>query len=100
MNLRAFAFICIYAGSNAMKPLRRATPLGEKQYHPFRLSFHASLKIGFRKSRVASDGGLIQVRELVKHAHNDWLPFMERHLTRRLFASMLGRIAPLPVPTG
>jgi len=28
MNLRAFAFICIYAGSNTIKPLRRSTPRG------------------------------------------------------------------------
>ncbi len=28
MNLRAFAFICIYVGPNAMKPLRRSTPDG------------------------------------------------------------------------
>jgi len=29
-----------------------------------------------------------------------WLLLAESHLTRRLFASMLGRIWALPVPTG
>jgi hypothetical protein len=30
----------------------------------------------------------------------DNLPVAERHLNRRWFGAMLGRIAPLPVPTG
>ena len=38
--------------------------MGEKQNGPFQLSFNASLKIDFQGSRVASDGGLILVREL------------------------------------
>jgi len=38
--------------------------MGEKQNHPFQLSFNASLKVDFRGSRVTSDGGLILVREL------------------------------------
>ena len=38
--------------------------MGEIQNRPFRLSFNASLKVGFQGSRVTSDGGLILVREL------------------------------------
>jgi hypothetical protein len=38
--------------------------VGEKQNGPFQLSFNASLKIDFQGSRVASDGGLVLVREL------------------------------------
>ena len=38
--------------------------MGEKQNHPFQLSFNASLKVDFQGSRVTSDGGLILVREL------------------------------------
>jgi hypothetical protein len=32
---------------------------------------------------------------LIKHARYDWLLLAESHLTRRLFAGMLGRIAAL-----
>jgi hypothetical protein len=38
--------------------------MGEIQSRRFQLSFNASLKVGFRGSRVTSDGGLILVREL------------------------------------
>jgi hypothetical protein len=38
--------------------------VGEKQNHPFQLSFNPSLKVAFQGSRVTSDGGLILVREL------------------------------------
>jgi hypothetical protein len=37
---------------------------------------------------------------LVKHTRNYWLLLAESHLMRRLFASMLGRIDGLPLPTG
>jgi hypothetical protein len=37
---------------------------------------------------------------LVKHARYYWLLLAESHLTRRLFVSMLRRIAALPLPTG
>jgi hypothetical protein len=37
---------------------------------------------------------------LIKHARYDWLLLAESHLTRRLFAGMLGKIAALPVPAG
>jgi hypothetical protein len=36
----------------------------------------------------------------VKHARYYWLFLAERHLTRRRFGAMLGRIALLPEPTG
>ncbi len=38
--------------------------MGEKQNQPFQLSFNASLKVDFQRSRVTSDGGLILIREL------------------------------------
>ena len=38
--------------------------MGEKQNHPFQISFNASCKVEFEGSRVTSDGGLILVREL------------------------------------
>ena len=47
------------------------------------------------QQRLVKTGG-----RLVKHAHYYWLLLAESHLTRRLFASMLGRIAGLPVPAG
>ena len=37
---------------------------------------------------------------LVKHARYYWLLLAESHMTRRLFASMVGRIEALPLPTG
>ncbi len=37
---------------------------------------------------------------LIKHARYYWLLLAESHLTRRLFASMVRRIAGLPVPAG
>jgi hypothetical protein len=37
---------------------------------------------------------------LVTHARYDWLLLAERHLTQRLFGSMLQRIWVLPVPSG
>jgi hypothetical protein len=39
-------------------------------------------------------------RRLVKHARYYWLLLAESHLTRRLFASMLGRKAGLSLPAG
>jgi hypothetical protein len=37
---------------------------------------------------------------LIKHARYYWLLLAESHLTRRLFASMVRRMAGLPVPAG
>jgi hypothetical protein len=47
------------------------------------------------QQRLVKTGG-----RLVKHARYYWLLLAESHLTRRLFASMLGRIWALPVPAG
>jgi hypothetical protein len=47
------------------------------------------------QQRIVKTGG-----RLVKHARYYWLMLAESHLTRRLFGSMLRRIAALPVPTG
>jgi hypothetical protein len=37
---------------------------------------------------------------LIKHARYYWLLLAESHLTRRLFAGMLDKIAALPLPAG
>jgi hypothetical protein len=37
---------------------------------------------------------------LIKHARYYWLLLAESHLTRRLFGSMVRRIASLPLPAG
>ena len=37
---------------------------------------------------------------LIKHARYYWLLLAESHLTRRLFAGMLAKIAMLPSPAG
>ena len=47
------------------------------------------------QQRLVKTGG-----RLVKHARYYWLLLAEGHLTRRLFASMLGRIEGLPLPSG
>jgi hypothetical protein len=45
------------------------------------------------QQRLVKTGG-----RLIKHARYYWLLLAESHLTRRLFGSMLGRIAALPSP--
>ena len=47
------------------------------------------------QQRLVKTGG-----RLVKHARYYWLLLVESHLTRRLFASMLGRIDGLALPSG
>ena len=47
------------------------------------------------QQRLVKTGG-----RLLKHARYYWLLLAESHLTRRLFASMLGRIVGLSVPSG
>jgi hypothetical protein len=47
------------------------------------------------QQRLVKTGG-----RLVKHACHYWLLLEESHLTRRLFGSMLRRIAALPLPAG
>ena len=47
------------------------------------------------QQRLVKTGG-----RLIKHARYYWLLLAESHLTRRLFASMVRRIAGLPVPAG
>src|SRR5271169_4778732 len=47
------------------------------------------------QQRLVKTGG-----RLIKHARYYWLVLAESHLTRRLFGSMLRRIAMLPSPTG
>jgi hypothetical protein len=47
------------------------------------------------QQRLVKTGG-----RLIKHARYYWLLLGESHLTRRLFGSMLHRIAALPSPAG
>jgi hypothetical protein len=47
------------------------------------------------QQRLVKTGG-----RLIKHARYYWLPLAESNLTRRLFGSMLRRIASLPLPAG
>ena len=47
------------------------------------------------QQRLVKTGG-----RLIKHARYYWLLLAEGHLTRRLFAGMLGKIAALTVPAG
>jgi hypothetical protein len=47
------------------------------------------------QQRLVKTGG-----RLVKHARYYWLLLAENHLTRRLFGSMVRRIAALPPPAG
>ena len=47
------------------------------------------------QQRLVKTGG-----RLVEHARYYWLLLAESHLTRRLFGSMVRRIAALAVPTG
>jgi hypothetical protein len=47
------------------------------------------------QQRLVKTGG-----RLIKHARYYWLLLAESHLTRRLFAAMLRRIAALPLPSG
>ena len=47
------------------------------------------------QQRLVKNGG-----RLIKHARYYWLVLAESHLKRRLFGSMLGRIAALPLPAG
>ena len=47
------------------------------------------------QQRLVKTGG-----RLIKHARYYWLLLAESHLTRRLFGSMVRRMAALPVPAG
>ena len=47
------------------------------------------------QQRLVKTGG-----RLIKHARYYWLLLAESHLTRRLFGSMVRRIASLPLPAG
>jgi len=47
------------------------------------------------QQRLVKTGG-----RLIKHARYYWLLLAESHLTRRLFAGMLAKIALLPSPAG
>ncbi len=56
---------------------------------------NATRCLGIRISILQMDGG-----RLVQHARYYWLLLAESHLTRRLFGSMVARIAAPPLLTG
>src|SRR5665811_1980899 len=62
-----------------MKMSGGRNPVGESQNQPFQLSFNSSLRVDFQGSRVTSDGGLIQVRELDERL--GFSELIEQHLT-------------------
>jgi hypothetical protein len=47
------------------------------------------------QQRLVKTGG-----RLIRHARYHWVLLAESHLTRRLFGSILGKMAALPSPTG
>jgi hypothetical protein len=52
-------------------------------------------------SKTFSQQRLVKMRgRMIRHARCYWLLLAESHLTRRLFAAMLRRIAALPLPAG
>ncbi len=55
----------------------------------------AKYSLSSLQQRLVKTGG-----RLVKHARYYWLLLAESHLTRRLFAGMLRKIAALPMPAG
>jgi hypothetical protein len=55
----------------------------------------ASWSLTSLQQRLVKTGG-----RLIQHARYYWLQLAEGHLTRRLFASMLRKIAALPSPAG
>jgi hypothetical protein len=65
--------------------------MGEKQKQPFQLSFNSSMKVDFQGSRVASDDGLILVREL-----DERLGFGDL-ITQHLTGSRRGKNMQLPL---
>jgi hypothetical protein len=56
-----------------------------------------SVRAGGGKSRSRL---IAACEQLIQHARYYWLMLAESHLTRRLFASMLAKIAMLPSPAG
>jgi hypothetical protein len=74
--------------------------MGETQKQPFQLSFNSSLRVATwsltsLQQRLVKSGG-----RLIQHARYYWLLLAEGHLTQRLFAGMLRKIAALPSPAG
>ena len=69
--------------------------MGEEQNGLFQLSFNASWSLTSLQQRLVQTGS-----RLITHARYYWLLLAESHLTRRLFGSMVRRIAALPVPVG
>jgi hypothetical protein len=64
--------------------------------HRGRLKFRRGVPLTAKRFlRLVKTGG-----RLIKHARYYWLLLAEGHLTRRLFARMLRKIAALPSPAG
>jgi len=83
-------------------PVQRDAPVAERDHlQPWESV--AALGVAEKDRQLVLDQLTAAVSEdgcrLIKHARNYWLFLAESHLTRRLFAAMVRRIAALPVAT-
>ncbi len=81
-EVRLWLSLTAYNLGNLWRRLALPTPIGE-------------WSLTSLQQRLVKTGG-----RLIKHARYYWLLLAESHLTRRLFAGMLRKIAALPLPAG
>jgi hypothetical protein len=81
-EVRLWLSVIAYNLGNLWRRLALATPIGR-------------WSLTSLQQRLVKTGG-----RLIQHARYYWLLLAESHLTRRLFAGMLRKIAALPSPTG
>ena len=81
-EVRLWLSVIAYNLGNLWRRLALATPIGRWSLTSLR-------------QRLVKTGG-----RLIQHARYYWLLLAESHLTRRLFAGMLRKIAALPSPAG
>jgi hypothetical protein len=81
-EVRLWLSVIAYNLGNLWRRLALATPIGR-------------WSLTSLQQRLVKTGG-----RLIQHARYYWLLLTESHLTRRLFAGMLRKIAALPSPAG
>ena len=81
-EVRMWLSLIAYNLGNLWQRLARPAPIGK-------------WSLTSLQQRLVKTGG-----RLIQHARYYWLLLAESHLTRRLFASMLGQIVGLPGPAG
>jgi DDE family transposase len=81
-EVRLWLSVIAYNLGNLWRRLALATPIGR-------------WSLTSLQQRLVKTGG-----RLIQHARYYWLLLAENHLTRRLFADMLRKIAALPSPAG